>query len=338
VKALVAVVLAVLMAGCAPQIAPPGATRSTPSLSEDVFVTADGLQLPVRRWLPEQPLLGVVLAVHGFNDYSKSFDTVPDAPGVGPTLAGEGYAVFAYDQRSFGRALNAGYWPGGDQLAKDFKDFVGVLSQIYPEVPVYAIGVSMGGAVLISALTSDTPPPVRAVVLVAPAVWGREAMPWLYTSTLWLGAHTIPWAKPSGRSLGRMASDNIEMLREASRDPLFIKNTRIDSIYGLTNLMDHALENVGNIKVPTLYIYGANDQIIPKNATEKAINTFLNDQPEHDQPVRRFGFYENGWHMMLRDLQAETVLTDVAAFFADPAQPLPSGADLEPLRRFEASK
>ncbi|MEQ8508541.1 MAG: alpha/beta hydrolase [Rhodospirillaceae bacterium] len=332
-RALAAVALCVLIAGCAPQIAPPGTRLSTPSLSEDMFITADGLQLPVRRWLPAQPPRGVVLAVHGFNDYSKSFDKVPDAPGVGPTLADKGYAVFAYDQRSFGRSLNAGYWPGGDQLANDFKDFVGVLSQTYPEVPVYAIGVSMGGAVLISALASDTPPPVRAVVLVAPAVWGREAMPLLYTATLWLGAHTMPWAKPSGQSLGRLASDNIEMLRDASRDPLFIKDTRIDSIYGLTNLMDQALANIGAVTVPTLYIYGANDEIIPKNATEKALARFLNAQPE-----RRFGFYENGWHMMLRDLQAETVLSDVASFFADPAQPLPSGADLEPLSRFNAAQ
>ncbi len=332
-RAFIAVALAAWLAGCAPQIAPPGTTLSTPSLSGDVFVTADGLQLPVRRWLPDQPPLGVVLAVHGFNDYSKSFDRVPDAPGVGPTLAREGYAVFAFDQRSFGRSPNAGYWPGGDQLANDFKDFVGVLSQIYPEVPIYAIGVSMGGAVLISALTSDVPPPVRAVVLVAPAVWGRDAMPLFYSTTLWVGAHTIPWVKPSGRGLGLMASDNVEMLRDASRDPLFIKDTRIDSIYGLTNLMDQALANVGNMKVPTLYTYGANDEIIPKNATEKAINKFLNDQPD-----RRFGFYENGWHMMLRDLQAKTVLSDVVSFFADPAQPLPSGADQEPLSRFEASK
>jgi hypothetical protein len=37
--------------------------------------------------------------------------------------------------------------------------------------------------------------------------------------------------------------------------------------------------------------------------------------------------YENGYHMLLRDLQAETVWTDIAAWIADASQPLPSGSD-----------
>jgi hypothetical protein len=38
--------------------------------------------------------------------------------------------------------------------------------------------------------------------------------------------------------------------------------------------------------------------------------------------------YENGYHMLLRDLQAETVWTDIAAWITDRAQPLPSGSDI----------
>jgi acylglycerol lipase len=44
--------------------------------------------------------------------------------------------------------------------------------------------------------------------------------------------------------------------------------------------------------------------------------------------VPRVALYESGFHMLLRDLQAETVWTDIAAWIADRDVALPSGADL----------
>ncbi len=332
-RVFVAAAALATLSACAPQLAPPGPGADAPRLTESAFVTRDGLSLPVRRWLPEGDPLGVILAVHGFNDYSKSFDKVPDAPGVGPTMAAEGYAVFAYDQRGFGRAPHTGFWAGDEVLAGDFADFGRVLKAAYPGVPLYAIGVSMGGAVIIAGMTSKAPPPMTAVVLVAPAVWARDTMPLAYRAALWVGAHTVPWAKPSGRGLGRQASDNIEMLRDVGADPLFIKDTRIDSIYGLTNLMDRALDRVAHIQVPALYVYGANDQIIPKNATVRAMQAFAAADAKN-----RTAYYGDGWHMMLRDLQAETVLTDIAVFLADPSSALPSGAGRGAVSRLKAAE
>ena len=332
-RAYAIVFIACLLTACAPRVAPPGPGPATPTLTDDAFVTSDGLKLPVRRWLSETDPVGVVLAVHGFNDYSKSFDAVPDAPGVGPTLAAEGFAVFAYDQRGFGESSYVGLWAGEDVLSRDFTEFVQVLKLTYPDVPLYTIGVSMGGAVITAAMTTGAPPPVDAVVLVAPAVWSRDTMPLAYRASLWLGARLFPWAKPSGRGLGRQASDNIEMLRDNARDPLFIKSTPIDSIYGLTNLMDTAQTNVGRLAVPTLYLYGAKDEIIPKNATRHALDTFLTETPS-----RRLAYYDNGWHMMLRDLQAATVLSDIVTYLRDPSAPLSSGADQDALMRLESAE
>lgn len=324
-------VAAGFLAACAPQVAPTGTESRNPALNETVFETSDGLSLPVRRWLPEGEPEAVVLAVHGFNDYSKSYDVVPGTPGVGPALAAVGFAVYAYDQRGFGAAPHAGLWPGEEQMIGDFSDFARILDNLYPDRPLYAVGVSMGGAVIIAAMTSDDVPPVDSVALVAPAVWGDTTMPVPYRTALWFGAHTMPWATPTAEGLGRMASDNIEMLKENGSDPLFIKETRIDSIYGLSKLMNRAQDSVATMAVPTLYVYGANDEVIPKDATIVALDDFLDGSPD-----RRFGFYEDGWHMMLRDLQAKTVIQDIASYFKDQQQPLPSGAETDALTRLKA--
>ena len=52
--------------------------------------------------------------------------------------------------------------------------------------------------------------------------------------------------------------------------------------------------------------------------------------PEAGRDRRRVAVYESGYHMLLRDLQAETVWTDIAAWIGDRASPLPSGADRQP--------
>jgi len=334
VRAVALACLAIMTAACTPRIAPPGPGPTTPRLSETHFTTADGLELAVRRWLPEEgDPKAVILAVHGFNDYSKAFDKVPDAPGVGPFLATRGVAVYAYDQRGFGTSPNTGLWPGREAMVRDFKDFAVVLKGMYPQVPLYGLGESMGGAVVMTALADSTPPPLAGAILAAPAVWARSTMPLLYRAALWVVAHIVPSWKPTGQSLGRMASDNIEMLRDNSRDPLFIKKTRIDAVYGLSNLMDDALAASPKIKTSILYLYGHNDEIIPKKPTKRALAA-LTAADAKTHPA----YYENGWHMIMRDKEARLVLEDVAAYLNAPGAPLPSGADINALPRLEAAK
>jgi acylglycerol lipase len=322
-RTLALVLMAVGLAACAPVVAPLGPRPTPPQLTETNFITSDGLELPLRRWLPHDAPKAVVVALHGFNDYAVAFDaTVAVRPGTGPYLAAKGFAVYAYDQRGFGAAPSAGLWPGESVLTSDVRDFVALVRQKHPGAPVYGLGESMGGAVFMAALAESNTPFVDGLILAAPAVWARSTMPLPYRIVLWLGARVAPGAKPSGRGFGVQASNNIDLLRQNATDPLFIKNTRIDSIYGVTNLMDDALEAAARVRVPTLYLYGQNDQLIPKPATREAIRRMA----QNGAPLR-VAYYPKGWHIVLRDQQAETVLADVAAWAANPIAPLPSGAD-----------
>ena len=45
----------------------------------------------------------------------------------------------------------------------------------------------------------------------------------------------------TGRGLQIRASDNVEMLRALARDPMVLKGARVDTMYGLVDLMDDAL-------------------------------------------------------------------------------------------------
>ena len=325
-----AVLLCTFLVACAPRIAPVGPIQTIPTITNTHFVTSDGYELPVRAWLTAERPQAVVLAIHGFNDYSKAFDIVPNSPGVGRYLASNNVAVYSYDQRGFGEAPNLGFWPGFETMARDFVDFSNALKAMYPSVPLIALGESMGGAVVTVALVADRTAPVDAAILVAPAVWGRSTMPVGYRAALWVGAHTVPWARTTGRGFARQASDNAEMLRANSQDPLFIKDTRIDSLWGLANLMDRALVSASGIEIPILLLYGENDEIIPRKPILELISSLLVSNNRFTLAV-----YPNGWHMLLRDHNSKVVLGDILTFIKQPESRLPSTADIHAVPRLE---
>lgn len=181
----------------------------------------------------------------------------------------------------------------------------------------------MGGAVVMSAVANAHPLDVSGVVLVAPAVWGRSTMPWYQRLALWIGAHTFPASSVTGEGLDIMPSDNIEMLKALSADPLVIKETRIDSIYGLSNLMDEALLAAKWLTPPALIVYGQRDEIIPRYPTCQMLRSL----PEPSSGFWRLAVYPEGYHMLIRDLQANVVLDDIAAWILDQDAPLPSGEE-----------
>jgi acylglycerol lipase len=293
-----------LLAACAPTFPVPAGGAVPPSIGDDLLITRDGARLPLRRWDAQGAPKAVIVALHGMSDYSNAFDM------PARVWAKQGITTIAYDQRGFGRNANPGVWAGADAMRSDLDDAVAAARARYPKVPVFALGESMGGAVLLTALASASPPTVDGAILVAPAVWSRSDMPLTYRVALFLGAHLMPGvilSNEAGRAIVKVvASDNIPMLRALGRDPLFQKQTRIGTLFGLVNLMDEARNANPAAPPPILLLTGANDQIIPAAPTN-AVIAALGDKAT----VKR---YPNGYHMLLRDLDGEVVDKDVATW------------------------
>lgn len=311
-----AALAAAWLAGCAPITQGFEDATETPRLEKNAAIVADGASLPLRVWRARRTR-AVVVAVHGFNDYSNSFSM------ISPWLSKRGVTVYAYDQRGFGSANQPGVWAGSDVMVSDLRTVAGLAKRRHPNVPLYVMGVSMGGAVIMTALAGSGIPEAAGAVLVAPAVWGWQAMNPFYKSALWLAAHTVPSMTATGSGLGVKPSDNIPMLRKLGADPLMIKETRIDSVYGLVTLMDLANDAASQIKVPVLYLYGRNDELVPKAPTI--------DVAQRITAPKRFVYYKNGWHMLLRDKQRKQVWGDIAAWIASRNGPLPSGGEVRSL-------
>jgi len=310
----------ILLAGCAtPYTRPAAPDTVTPALYADHAVMADGYALPLSVWRPPDdiPVRAVALALHGLNDYRRAFAA------VGPALAGHGVATYAYDQRGFGETQAAGVWHGGRRLAEDMRAMAKLLRAAYPGRPLYAIGESLGGAVLLSTLQRP-PPDIDGMILIAPAVWSRDTMPLLQRISLWLAAHVTPGETLTGRFLHISPSDNEEMLRALHADPLIIKATRVDVLYGTANLMDNAYAAASKLLMPAFILYGQHDEIIPK----QPICDMLEELPRGALRRWRMAYYPDGYHMLTRDLHRQAVLADIAAWLSNPDSALPSGDEI----------
>ncbi len=305
--------LAFLLTACSPRLEPAGPAVRFPAMDDAAFIMPDGARLPYRAWRPEGQPRAVILALHGMNG-SRNTWVLP-----APVFAEHGIAVYAPDQRGFGAAPNRTVWAGTETMAADAAVMIRLLRWRYPRAKLYAMGESMGAAVLMAAAVSSTPPPVDGYVLIAPAVRGRATMNGLERNALWLFARMLGPLGFYDSAPGIVATDNREALLTRWNDPLTIRTTRLDTLSGLVDLMDAGRAAAPHLRAPTLIVYGAHDQVVPGPHTASLLRSL---------PAQvRVGMYPNGYHMLLRDLNRAEPIADIAAWIDTPAAPLPSGAE-----------
>ncbi len=278
----------------------------------------DGYLLPLSHWEADGNARAVLLSLHGLNDYSFAFDN------LGQYLASHGITVIAYDQRGFGKTDGAGLWHGSERLSADLVTMTALLRERYAGVPLYLLGESMGGAVVLTSLAS-APLDIDGTVLVAPAVWTRNTMPFYQRYGLWIAAHTLPDKLLTGDGLDLEPSDNIDMLRALGSDDLVIKATRVDVLYGISNLMDNAMLASNEVAGNILLLYGKHDDIIPAPPTCELVEKLSYNGTTQLSAI----VYEHGYHMLTRDLQAEVVLEDIASWIAEQETPGNPGNNLQ---------
>jgi alpha-beta hydrolase superfamily lysophospholipase len=123
------------------------------------------INVPYRSWLPSRGNARlVVLCVHGLGLNSASFAR------FGWQMSARGVAVFAVDVRGFGAWMKR---EGKQEL--DFKDCLSdvqealtTLHKVYPKLPVYLLGESMGGAIALR-VTADHPELVDGLISAVPS-------------------------------------------------------------------------------------------------------------------------------------------------------------------------
>ncbi|CAN5278636.1 alpha/beta hydrolase [soil metagenome] len=285
--------------------------------AQGAFVVQDGSRLPFLHYAPaDGHPWATIVALHGMNDHDASFRL------AGPWWAEHGIEVWAFDQRGFGQAPGRGAWPGEVLLSQDLRTITALVRARRPEAILAVVGESMGGSVAAAAFGSDTPPDADRVVLLSPGVWGWSSQTPLNRTALWIAARALgdlAVEPPNFIASHIVASDNTLELIRNGRDPQSLLSTRFDTISGLVDLMESASQRIGLIRAPVILMYGGHDQVVEPGPMRTALIR------AGSPPNLRTAFYDDGWHLLDRNLGAERMYRDVEAYLRDASAPLPSG-------------
>jgi acylglycerol lipase len=281
------------------------------------FVMSDNAILPYREWMPVGEPAVVILALHGINDSADAWATPSGL------FVEAGIGLIAPDQRGFGAASGGGVWHGADIMMSDTIAMIEQIRDRFPRAQVYLAGESMGGAILMVLATRQNPHWVDGYILSAPAVLGRREMNVALRLSLWVAYRTVPWLRLSAVRLGLKPTDNEAVLKRKPEAGMAVRSASISALKGLTDLMDLALFAAGNIRSPTLFLYGGKDRLVPKRAMAACWRV----ERAAGAGKHVFAFYPGGYHLLQRDRSGAAVTRDIVNWLADAKAPLPSGAD-----------
>lgn len=279
-----------------------------PVIKDKVFISSDGYKHYVESWKCDGVSETVLIGVHGYSDYSNSFE-IP-----AKFLNKFGIDFYAFDLRGFGRDQNRGVWFDRKMHLNDVYEFLSLVKSKNPDKKVFILGESMGGAILMS-LVRKKNLSINGLIFVAPAIWNFQEQNFFLSKILLFFSKFFPNFSLSGKNfISVKPSDNIAMLREFSNDPNVIHSSSLSSLQGVTNLMTQsyydALVFLKDPKVKTLILLPIKDYIVPRKPLQKIL--------EDDEIIRNIkrndiclGVYDNHYHMILRDIDGDRVTREI---------------------------
>jgi alpha-beta hydrolase superfamily lysophospholipase len=250
----------------------------------------------VHRWSAAEPRC-IVLISHGYGEHAGRYEHVAQR-----LVDDLGAAVHAPDHRGHGRTGGAtGLVEDGEAITTDLHDVAGGAREDNPGLPTALIGHSMGGLIA-TRYAQRFGDELAALVLSGPVIGGNPAFEQL------LAMDPIPDVPIDPAVL--------------SRDPA------VGEAYAADELVYHgpfqrrtleqlfaAIERVaqdGTLgDLPTLWIHGSDDQLVPLDVTRPAIEAIRGSRLQER-------IYEGARHEVFNETNRDEVLGDVVAFLRGP--------------------
>ena len=127
------------------------------------LISKDGLMLYTYRYPATSPK-SVLVSLHGLNSYSQPTGV------IAKELAESGCEVLAYDFRGHGKSQGVrGYIRSIDDLIDDTLDYIQEIEKLYPGLPLFLMGGSLGAAV-VTQVSIRIPEKISGIILINPAL------------------------------------------------------------------------------------------------------------------------------------------------------------------------
>ena len=273
----------------------------------DMYTKSEDYDFATKTWKTTSKEKAIILAVHGYNDYSNSFK-IPATH-----LLKFGISTYTFDLRGFGKNKDKGDWYPLEIHTQDLNHILEKIKTKNKGTKVFVMGESMGGAIVLSTIQRYNIK-VDGVILIAPAVWNfseRNKIKSFFLKTL---SRIFPNLKLRGSSyVSVKPTNNKNLLLELSKDEYFIHEPTLRSMNGIVDLMNDSYNDARNyLKSPinrTLIVIPAIDEIVPRKPLLGLLN--INEIKNNIGGKLTLALYEDNYHMILRDINGNDITREI---------------------------
>lgn len=258
------------------------------------LVNADGQYLFCRYWKPSGTPKALIFVSHGAGEHCGRYDELAQM------LKGLDMLVFAHDHVGHGQS------EGERMVVSDFQVFVrDVLQHVdtiqkdYPDVPIFLLGHSMGGAISIL-VAAERPTYFSGMVLISPLVLANPES----ASTLKvLAAKLLNFVLPNltlGRIDSSVLSRNKSEVDLYDSDPLVCR-AGLKVCFGiqLLNAVSRVERAMPRLTLPFLLLQGSADRL----CDSKGAYLLMESSRSQDKTLK---MYEGAYHVLHKELPEVT--------------------------------
>lgn len=270
--------------------------------NEGTFEGAGGLQLYHQCWRPEGGERATLALVHGFGEHSGRYGNVVDH------FAPRGYAIHAFDLRGHGRSPGArGYVERWDTFRDDVRAFLALVRGHAPEAPLFLLGHSMGGLIVLEYVLRD-PNGLAGVVASGPLLAQAGVSPILMMVSTLLSAVWPRLTLDVGLEATALSRDEA-VIQAYVNDPLVHGQGTPRLGEEIKRAYEWTQAHAAEMRIPCLILHGSADRLAPPEASR-----VFYEHVTFEDKARRV--YEGYYHEVFNDLGHERVLSDVEQWIA----------------------
>ena len=259
-----------------------------------------------RSWLPEAPARAAVLIVHGLAEHSGRYGATAAA------LVEAGIAVHAVDYRGHGQSEGRRVHVDSiDEYVADVREVLDGVRDRHPGRPVFLLGHSQGGLIVLK-LALDDPGGLAGIVVTSPflAVHPR-ARPSVFVragaAVLRRVAPRLPL--PTGIDVSVLSRD--PAVGEAyARDPLVSSKASVGWLDAIARAQGEVMAAAPSLGLPALVMASGGDLLVDPEAIRRFA---LAAPPERVELVWWDGYY----HEMLNDIGRERVIERIVRWITN---------------------
>ncbi len=273
-------------------------------MRDDEAKLAKHVGLPVYEWKSDSvETRGVAILVHGLTMHGAIYDK------LARHLADQGLIVLAPDLHGYGRWADA---PSEQRHCKECgaqvcyqksrRELLGLVDSVketYPSLPLYMIGESLGGDMVLYC-AGQRPKAIEGIVLSSPAIKRRvNIVPrvfWdagLVSHNLFRQVNLVPYMK-------KFASEDPRIVDEAVHDPLVRKRLTAWELFKTMRTIKASLRYADQVPsdMPVLVLQGDKDRMLKSNA----VCDLLKHLSSTDRTVR---WFKDKGHLLLETAYLE---------------------------------